>query len=47
MNWAHFWKFVLISTLVGYSLLVVIVTIGGIKNIIAMLKDLKSDSAQS
>ncbi len=46
MNWAHFWKFILISTLAGYSLLVVIVTAGGIKNIKAMLKDLKSDSPQ-
>ncbi len=47
MNWAFFWKFILILTLAGYSLLVVIVMIGGIKNIIAMLKDLKSDSPQS
>jgi len=47
MNWAHFWKLVLILTLAGYSLLVIIVAIGGIKNIISMLKDLKSDSPQS
>ncbi|MFC2165696.1 hypothetical protein ACFLT2_11955 [Acidobacteriota bacterium] len=45
MNWVPFWKFVLILTLGGYSLLVVIVAIGGIKNIISMLKDLKSDSS--
>ncbi len=46
MNWANFWKFLLILTLAGYSLLVVVVAIGGIKNIKAMLKDLKSDSSQ-
>lgn len=45
MNWTQFWKFVLIVTLAGYSLLVVIVAIGGIKNIISMLKDIKSDSS--
>jgi len=42
MNWVQFWKFVLIFTISAYSLLVVIVSIGGIKNIVDMLKDLKA-----
>jgi hypothetical protein len=46
VNWILFWKIVLILTLAGYSLLVIIVISGGIKNIIDMLKDLKSESPQ-
>ena len=46
MNWSLVWKFILILTLAGYSLLVVIVLSGGIKNIIDMLKDLKAGSSQ-
>jgi hypothetical protein len=46
MNWAQFWKCVLFMTLFGYSFLVIIVTVGGIRNIIDMLKDLKSNSPQ-
>lgn len=42
MNWVQFWKFVLIFTISAYSLLVVIVIIGGIKNIVEMLKDLRA-----
>jgi len=42
MNWAILWKFVLIFTLAAYSILVVIVFFGGIKNIIEMFKDLSS-----
>jgi len=35
------WKFILILTLSSYSILVIIVTIGGMKNLIQMLKELK------
>jgi len=42
MNWVILWKGVLLLTLIGYSLLVVIVFFGGINNIIAMLQDLSS-----
>jgi len=41
MSWATLWKTILIFTLGGYSLLVLIVIIGGIGNIIDMLKDLR------
>lgn len=37
----QFWKFILILTLSSYSLLVIIVSIGGMKNLIQMLKELK------
>lgn len=40
MNWVLLWKGVLLFTLFGYSLLVIIVFFGGIKNIVAMLKEL-------
>jgi len=46
MNWPLFWKSILILTLAGYSLLVIFVISGGIKNIIDMLKDLKSETPQ-
>jgi len=41
MTWMQLWKFVLILTLSSYSLLVIIVTIGGMKNLVQMLKELK------
>lgn len=41
MTWMQFWKFILILTLSSYSLLVIIVSIGGMKNLIQMLKELK------
>ena len=47
MTWIHLWKFVLLSTLLGYSLLVVIVFFGGIGNIVDMLKDLRMPIDQS
>lgn len=47
MNWALFWKFVLIFTISAYSILVVIVIIGGIKNIVDMLKDLGAPRNQN
>jgi len=47
MNWEQFWKFVLILTLSAYSILVVIVLFGGLKNIVDMLKDLKKPIDQS
>ncbi len=40
MNWELLWKAVLIFTLSGYSLLVIIVIIGGASNIVDMLRDL-------
>ncbi len=46
MNWAQLWKFVLIFCLSAYSLLVVVVIIGGIGNIIDMLKDLSAPRNQ-
>jgi hypothetical protein len=46
MNWLLLWKGVLLFTLFGYSILAVVVFFGGIKNIVAMLKDL-SESSQS
>jgi hypothetical protein len=42
MSWTLLWKSVLLFTLFGYSLLVIVVFFGGIKNIIAMLKDLSA-----
>ncbi len=41
MNWELLWKGVLVFTLVGYFLLVVTVIIGGVKNIVDMLRDLR------
>ena len=42
MSWELLWKVFLIATLSMYTLLVVIVSIGGIKNIKDMFKDLMS-----
>ncbi|MFC1564958.1 hypothetical protein ACFL6G_08490 [candidate division KSB1 bacterium] len=42
MNWEILWKAVLIFTLSAYTILVVTVMIGGIKNLKDMLKDLTS-----
>jgi len=42
MSWAALWKIILIFTLSAYSLLVLIVIIGGIGNIVDMLKDLRA-----
>jgi len=47
MNWEFLWKFILIFTLSTYSVLVVIVFFGGLKNIVDMLKDLKMSADQS
>ncbi len=41
MTWMQLWKFVLVLTLSAYSLLVIIVSIGGTKNLIQMLKELQ------
>ena len=41
MNWMLFWKIVLIFTLLAYSLLVVVVFFGGLKNIVQMLQELR------
>ncbi len=46
MSWALFWKIVLIFCLSAYSLLVVAVIFGGIKNIIDMLKELGAPRSQ-
>lgn len=42
MNWELLWKIVLFFTLFGYALLVVIVILGGSKNIADMLLDLRN-----
>ena len=41
MNWQIFWKIVLILTLSAYSLLVIVVMFGGLKNIVQMLQELR------
>jgi hypothetical protein len=46
MNWELLWKIVLIFTLAGYSLLVIIVIIGGAGNIVDMLRDLRKPPDQ-
>jgi len=46
MNWELLWKIVLIFTLVGYSLLVIVVIIGGAGNIVDMLRDLRKPPDQ-
>jgi hypothetical protein len=42
MNWVMFWKAVLVFTLCGYSILVIIVFFGGLRNIVDMLRELKA-----
>lgn len=42
MNWELLWKSVLIFTLSAYSLLVIVVMFGGIRNIVDMLRDLSN-----
>ena len=44
MFWELLWKIVLLYTLFGYGLLVLIVIIGGSRNIVDMLKDLTVDN---
>lgn len=46
MNWSVLWKAVLIFTLAGYSLLVIVVIIGGTGNIVDMLRDLRKPPDQ-
>jgi hypothetical protein len=47
MTWMLFWKFILILTLFSYSLLVIIVSIGGMKNVFQMLKELREPPDQT
>jgi len=47
MNWASLWKFTLLLTLGGYSLLVIITFLGGIKNIISLFRDLRQPPEES
>jgi hypothetical protein len=47
MNWVILWKFVLIFTFSAYSILVIVVFFGGIKNIIEMFKDFTESANQS
>lgn len=47
MTWMQLWKFILIFTLAAYSLLVIIVSIGGMKNLVQMLKELKEPRDES
>jgi hypothetical protein len=42
MNWGLLWKIVLIFTLSGYALLVAAVILGGFRNIVDMLRDLRN-----
>jgi len=42
MSWELLWKAVLALTLCGYSLLVIVVIIGGLRNIVDMLRDLRN-----
>jgi len=44
MFWILLWKFVLILTLVTYSLLTIVVSIGGVFDVRSMIDDLKSSS---
>lgn len=46
MSWALLWKYLLILTLSAYSILVIVVFIGGLGNIRDMFKDLR-ESAES
>lgn len=41
MSWILLWKFVLMFTLAVYSILVIIVLFGGVKNVLEMFKDLR------
>ena len=41
MSWMAFWKIVLLFTISAYSLLVIVVFIGGLKNIVQMLRELR------
>lgn len=41
MNWVFLWKAVLVFALAIYTILVIIVAIGGVKNIKEMFEDLK------
>ena len=40
MSWVLLWKLFLLFTLTSYSILVVVVFVGGIKNLKDMFKDL-------
>jgi len=42
MIWLYLWKFILSITLLTYSVLVIVVFFGGIRNIKDMLKELRS-----
>ena len=46
MDWELLWKVLLILTLGGYSILVIVVFFGGLKNIAEMLKDLSVPADQ-
>jgi hypothetical protein len=47
MNWELIWKFVLLFTIFGYSLLVIVVFFGGIRNIGQMLRELREPIKES
>jgi len=47
MTWMQLWKFILILTLSAYSLLVIIVSIGGVKNLVQMLHELREPPDQT
>jgi len=41
MSWLNLWKGLLLFTLAAYALLVLVVSVGGVKNIKEMFRDLK------
>jgi|GEM_PF-1151216 len=47
MNWTILWQIVLIFTLIGYSLMVTVVLIGGIFNIRDLFRDLSTATPDS
>lgn len=47
MNWEILWKLTLVLTFSTYSILVIVVFFGGIKDVKEMLKDLQKDEKSS
>ncbi len=47
MSWELLWKIFLIITLVSYTILVIVVSIGGVKNIKDMFKDLNEQAKEN
>ena len=43
MNWIILWKWILMITVILYGILVIVVAIGGFRDVLSMLKDLTAD----